>query len=239
MFKNIKKNMKNLVDRNQLRLMDFKNKIFGNFKQEYFSQTGEDIIIKQIFKKKKNGVYVDVGAYHPKHYSNTHLLHKKGWIGINIDPNPQSIKFFQSQRPKDINLNYGISLIPKILSYHKFSHPSCNTFSEEQAEIQKNKEWLEYLGKDEVECKPLSHILDEHLKTEIDLLSIDVEGFDLEVLESNNWYKYAPEVIIIEGHGFDPDNPKNYDIYNFLNQKGYSLHGFTGLSLIFKKHHEN
>ena len=55
-------------------------------------------------KKKKNGIYLDIGCFNPFMYSNTCLLHKKGWSGINIDINPTSIDLFNIARPKDINL---------------------------------------------------------------------------------------------------------------------------------------
>lgn len=233
----IKTKIKEYVDRNLLSFMNFKNFFLKTFKKNYYSQTGEDVIVSQLFKKEKKGFYVDVGAYHPEHYSNTKLLYKKGWRGINIDPNPKSISLFKKSRSGDINLNLGVSDSEKVLNYYKFSHPSCNTFSKEIADDLKKKSWIKYLEQIEIKCRTLSNILDEYVSDnkEIDLLSVDVEGFDLEVLKSNNWYKYSPNVVIVEGHGFDPDNPNKYEIYSFLKEKGYKLYGFTGLSLIFRK----
>ncbi len=46
-----------------------------------YSQEGEDMILKRIFEN-KIGFYIDVGAHHPKRFSNTHLLYKKGCPGI-------------------------------------------------------------------------------------------------------------------------------------------------------------
>ena len=48
---------------------------------------GEDLAINKFVDNKSNGIYVDVGAHHPIQRSNTHLLFKKGWEGINIDIN--------------------------------------------------------------------------------------------------------------------------------------------------------
>ena len=64
---------------------------------------GEDLQIKKYFGNKKNGFYVDVGAYHPIQRNNTVLLHQMGWEGINIDVSNFSIKLFNHLRPSDTN----------------------------------------------------------------------------------------------------------------------------------------
>ena len=46
---------------------------------------GIDMIVNDIFKNKKKGVFIDVGCHHPFINNNTYLLYKKGWRGINID----------------------------------------------------------------------------------------------------------------------------------------------------------
>ena len=69
---------------------------------------GEDIFVNNYFKKKM-GFYVDVGAYHPFFLSNTQLLFKKKWEGINIDINPASIEIFNNARPNDYNINAAVS----------------------------------------------------------------------------------------------------------------------------------
>ena len=56
-------------------LNNFKRNQFGTAQKTYAGE-GEDLIIKKIFKGKKNGCYVDVGCYHPLVGSNTYLLNK-------------------------------------------------------------------------------------------------------------------------------------------------------------------
>ena len=67
-----------------------RHKCFLSRKQ--YSQWGEDLIIKEFFKRKKIGVYFDVGCFHPIMYSNTCALFKKGWRGVNIDINSRVLK---------------------------------------------------------------------------------------------------------------------------------------------------
>ena len=73
----------------------FKNNFF--IKKKTYSMDGEDLFIDNFFKNKR-GLYVDVGAYHPLELSNTYLLYKRKWEGINIDINSLSIEYFNFLR---------------------------------------------------------------------------------------------------------------------------------------------
>lgn len=126
-------------------LIDLKNNCFKNFRKSYYSQFGEDIVLAKLLKE-KGGFYVDVGAYHPKHFSNTYLLFKKGWRGINIDPSPYTIKLFKKYRKHDTNLQIGISEASKTDVFYMFSHSNWNTFSKEKVEEWKKKQGVHYLG---------------------------------------------------------------------------------------------
>ena len=69
----------------------------------------EDLIILDNLKNINHGFYVDAGCYHPLHLSNTYLLHKRGWEGINIDVSEYSIDLFNYLRPKDHNVNAAVT----------------------------------------------------------------------------------------------------------------------------------
>lgn len=188
-----------------------------------YSQYGEDIILADLFKDTSKGFYVDVGAHHPQRYSNTHLLFAKGWHGINIDPNPHTIRLFTKYRPFDINLECGVGTHGE-LTYYQFSDPAVNTFVDAEAEKWRQKDFLTFLGAKKVPMSTLASILDTHRNHgTIDLLTIDAEGMDLDVLKSNDWKKYRPTVIVIEGENSTP----------FLQSNGYKLHTICGPSHIF------
>ena len=92
---------------------------FKKFAGEYYSQEGEDIILNRIFEDEASGLFVDVGAHHPKRFSNTFLLYKKGWHGINIDPLPGSMKIFKKQLKREVDLKLCITLKKAIISIFK------------------------------------------------------------------------------------------------------------------------
>ena len=79
------------------------------FPKKTYSENGEDLFILKYFKNLNEGFYVDIGAYHPFFMSNTQLLFKKKWKGINIDINPTSIEIFNIARPNDYNINAAVS----------------------------------------------------------------------------------------------------------------------------------
>lgn len=218
-------------------LVHIKGLLTGNFGKKYYSQFGEDIALKQLFGGQRKGFYVDVGAYHPMHYSNTYLLYKEGWSGINIDPNPNAIRLFKLHRRRDINLNYGIDDESTTKPYFIFNHQSCNTFSIEQKELMLNKSFIKLIKKVEVPCVRLQTVLDKYApNTEIDMLNIDVEDMGVQVLNSLDWNKVYPKVICIEDDYFDFKNKENFgsEVFSFLTGKSYTLYTKVGPTCIYK-----
>ena len=210
-----------------------KNNFFINKKT--YSMDEEDLFINNFFKN-KIGLYVDVGAYHPLELSNTYLLHKRKWKGINIDINPLSIDYFNFLRPNDINLNLGVAKknFTKMMYFQKNKSP-LNTLNLNHAK----KVFSNKFKKKKIKTKTLTTILDktEFKGKEIDFLNIDTEGNDLEVLQSLDFKKYIPKLICVEliDH-FNPDQKKikKHKIYKFLINKKYKLVWSGHFSHIFK-----
>jgi len=89
---------------------------------------GEDIIL-QPYLSRNSGFYVDIGAFHPKRHSVTRAFYERGWRGINIEPNPYSIKAFNRIKKRDINLNIGVSDEVGNLDYYFLGeNDTSNTF---------------------------------------------------------------------------------------------------------------
>jgi FkbM family methyltransferase len=191
----------------------------------FFSQGGEDAILIALFEyvlKIKEGFFVDVGAYHPTKGSNTFLLYRKGWKGINIEPNVAVTAEFNRIRKRDINLQIGISRsATKQLYYVVDGNSTMNSFSLENIERLGLKEAIK--ERIEIETYPLGFILHKYVQDgEIDFLNIDTEGYEMEVLESNDWGKYVPKVIAIEQNNiFSLTDVLESTVNNYLVQLGY------------------
>lgn len=204
-----------------------------------YSQEGEDLVLNRLFDNKHDGIYVDVGANHPLRFSNTHFFYKKGWRGVNIEPNPELHEVLQDIRKEDANINLGVSTEKGELDYYMFNEPALNTFSKKEADEYLLKQEYSLIKKCKVKVDTLEAILDniELIKNKsIDFMSIDAEGFDLKVLASNSFDKYSPKVVLIEilGIGKISDVFEN-EVYVFLIEKGYDLYLRTGNTFIFKK----
>ncbi len=180
-----------------------RKKIYGTemFKMHY-SQCGEDITAATVihhFLKVNKGFFVDVGSFHPHKSSNTFLLYKKGWRGINIDPRPGSKKLFDKERPHDINLEIGIGAKNETLKYYFLNDKSTyNSFSVDC--LQKNEVFDQVTKVFDCEVLPLSEVLEKYMPPdkEIDYLNVDTEGFELEVLKSFDILKWQPKIIALE-----------------------------------------
>lgn len=216
------------------KLKRFYKENITEYKRDIYSEFGEDFIAAVLLSFKRNGFYVDIGAFRPKELSTTYYFYRKlNWSGIIIEPNPAAKEEFLSQRPKDTFLNMGAANTTDKLTYYKFQDPTLNSFNQQVYDDNRDT----YIDKLEIPVAPLADILDKNLKENqtIDLMNIDVEGLDLEVLRSNNWDKYSPRVILIEDLAFQPEKPLESPIVSFLKEKGYSLKANCLISLIFLK----
>ncbi len=206
-----------------------KNKCF--LKKKSYSMDGEDIEISNYFNNKKNGFYVDVGAYHPIERNNTMLLYLNGWEGINIDISDFSIKLFNHLRPKDNNLNLAIS--KKEGSVEMFYQKKLSQLSTiKKGHAQKNFQGS--IKTKEISSKTLTSVLNnsKFKEKKIDFLDIDVEGADIDVLESLDFNLYSPELICVE---VIEKNNEESQIFNFLKNKGYQKIWSGVFSHVFKR----
>lgn len=215
--------MKKLINR----INGFYYYFFDSYAKKSYSQEGEDLILQRFFEKQTMGFYVDVGAHHPRRYSNTYLFYKKGWSGINIDAMPNSMKRFDKFRPRDINIEKPISGKKQILKYYAFNESALNGFSKKISEERNGKNGYFLKFTRDIETCTLEGILDNHLpeNKNIDFLSIDVEGLDFEVLKSNNFEKYRPKLILIELIGINLSSIENNEVYKYLKKIDYYIYG--------------
>ena len=170
---------------------------------------------------KMSGFYVDVGAFHPTLFSNTYFFYLNGWNGINVEARPGSKQLFDRVRPRDINLEVGVSQENGSLTYHFIADDSTmNSFSED---FLRQIDMLQHVrAKIPVPTLPLAEILNRHLSAgqAIDFMNVDVEGHDFEVLQSNDWTRFRPRIVVVEDEGLDPRESK---IVRMMNNHGYEL----------------
>ncbi len=197
---------------------------------------GLDIVINAILKNKKKGIYIDVGCHHPLINNNTYLLYKRGWSGINIDLDFSSIEMFNYFRPNDFN--HKIALSSKkgetnlFFFHNRAPKNTLNRAHGKGAKLVKK-----------IKTDTLDNIIKQSKLSikEIDFLSIDVEGNELEVLKGFNIKKYNPKVIVLElinkktnfFYEQKIDNIQKSLIYRYMIKNNYKLSNWIHDDLIF------
>jgi FkbM family methyltransferase len=187
-----------------------------------FSSAGEDMVLRHLLgSDKMNGFYVDVGAFHPTLFSNTYFFYLNGWSGINIEARPGSKALFDKVRPRDINLEVGVSRERTALTYYFIGENSpMNSFS---PDFLKQIQMMDHVKSEiSIPTVPLAELLERHLPKgqAIDFLNVDVEGHDLEVLESNDWRRFRPRIVVVEDEALDAGKSA---IVGLLRNHGYEL----------------
>lgn len=168
-----------------------------------YAQSGEDLIIANIFLllRQERPTYLDIGANHPWHCSNTALLYKRGSRGVVIEASPEMAAVFHRERPQDSVLNVGAGAKPGLLPFYRFhEHSGRNTFSKQVAD-DFVREYPMHAVQDiiHVEVMTLDQIVEKFCDGKFpDYLSIDIEGLDQAVLEPADFSKTRPKVISSE-----------------------------------------
>jgi len=148
-----------------------------------WAQAGEDLALISALAGIKKGRYIDVGAHHPSRFSVTRALYERGWTGINIEANFDLIANFERERSRDINLNYCVGNSAEY-SFHVFEEPALSTVSIDWKNkfLQENQIFSETRA---IEGIKLSRVVQNFFSDgEFTFLNIDIEGADLEALES-------------------------------------------------------
>lgn len=197
---------------------------------------GLDKIICNIFKKKIKGIYIDVGCHHPFINNNTYLLNKRGWKGINIDLDFNSIDMFNFFRSTDYNQKIALSNYKGFSNLYFFHNRAAkNTISKQSGVEAKEIKKIEVDTLDNIIKKCKFEI------KEIDFLSIDVEGNELNVLKGLNFKKFKPKVVVLEYikpsikefYHHKIENIMKSEIYRFMKRKNYKLVNWVHDDLVF------
>jgi len=183
---------------------------------EYFAQFGEDEILWEFFNHRRDGYFVEVGANHPTWCSQTCFLERQGWKGILIEPLPENCALLRQQRPGSTVYQNACGAQDETGESTFFVAKEMNSLSgltkDEQREYSEIK----------VNIRTLDDILAESSSPEIDLLSIDVEGTELNVLKGFSIQKYRPKVMLLEDH------LQSLSLHRYVVSTGYKLVKRTG-----------
>jgi FkbM family methyltransferase len=199
-----------------------------------FSQHADDYIAWQLLGRINKGLVIEVGAFDGRHLSNSYSLNQIGWKSVCIEPNPDVFKYLLLNRPNSININKAIVGYEGIKDIDFFSEETgvLSGCDYNDLDIKKRYEdrGLEYKEprKIKVEATTLNSIFNELKIAKIDLLSIDVEGFELEVLKGIDINNLVIKLFVIEANSLKEklkilDYFKNYQAYIHIGDNGQNM----------------
>jgi FkbM family methyltransferase len=200
---------------------------------EFYSQFGEDAILKKYLKEDK-GFYLDIGSGDPVIGSNTYFLYKKGWKGILIDPLTRNIFSSKLIRRKDKIIQGLVGATNKSYTFFEMYPYEYSTTNDEIVNDLINEGRAKLVKKVQLHTYSVS---DLRLNINLDqpsLLSVDCEGLDLEVLKTIDLKTIKFRVICAEDFDFNPVS-KSSAINHYLFENGYEIVDRAGPSSIYVK----
>ena len=206
------------------------------------AQSGEDMILEYIISSLHRDpaleTYLDLGANHAKYLSNTYFFYKRGARGVLVEANPSLIPELKFYRSGDIILNRCISdKSGEEMNFYVLTNDGLSTPDKKGAEAAMAENPAVQLDK----IVPVKSItVDEIIETYFDstptIWSLDIEGKEMEILNSIDFTKHRPLIMIIETIPYRRHlvvGEKNHEVISFMESKNYIEYAFTGINSIF------
>lgn len=197
----------------------------------YYSQHGEDFLLNKLLDK-QTGFFVEVGCIDGLRFSNTLFFEKLGWKGICIEAHNDYIELLEENRPNSTIVHCAIGDKDKDeVTFYANSRGSLSSL-DKSSEERWRKDYIEDFSgfvEQVVTERTLTSVFDQFKIGEIDILSIDIEGYEIPALEGLDFSKYRPNVLIVESDNKDHKNR----ITELLNDYGYYFLCDFGGNLFF------
>ncbi len=186
--------------------------------EKLYSQFKEELIIRHFFKDRRNGFFVDVGCSVPIKGRTTYYLEKHlGWSGIGVDALPGYAEAWKRERPQSVFLSY-------LVTDHSGSMDAFyRTEIEGLSSTEKNRVFwwkgvaTELAGEEiKVPSITMNKLLEDQGVSEIDFLSMDIEGSEPGALAGFDIQRFKPKLVCIEAAP-----ATRISILEYFNSHGY------------------
>src|SRR5262245_57305598 len=164
----------------------------------HYSHGKEELVIRDFFKDRRGGFFLDVGCWHPIQDSNTYYLEEHlGWSGIGVDALPEMARKWKRNRPASKFVNY-------IVTDH-VGGPETFYRATEYSDISSIEKPAKAPGGDTVTAEEvkvptttLTRLLEDNGVTKVDFVSIDIEGAEPLALTGFDIERFKPELLCVE-----------------------------------------
>ncbi|WP_038375165.1 FkbM family methyltransferase [Brachyspira alvinipulli] len=202
---------------------------------KFKSQFDQDLLAYSYFNGKRNDFFVDIGAHNGEWINNTYIFEQLGWNGICVEADPDNFELLKKNR-KCYTYNFAIdSENSDNIKFIKSKVDALNVLekhcSEEHAKRIKSEakiDNLEYVNIKSITFNDLMKKYHSEIK-HIDFLSIDIEGGELDILKTIDFYTYTFDLLTIE------NNEKENVLIDFMKTKGYKVLIDIGCDILFVK----
>lgn len=183
----------------------------GRTEETYFSQFGDDRLLWQLFNGRRDGFFAEVGANHPTIGSQTYFLEQKGWRGLLVEPLPEKCKLLREHRPRSLVFECAVGA-PEQRGSQRF-HVGL------ESDVLSGLAPAEQATDSDitVQVRTLDEVLGECGNPELDVLSIDVEGNELNVMKGFSLERFRPKVLLLEDHHH------SLKLHRHVTSRGYRL----------------
>lgn len=207
-----------------------------------YSQAGEDVIIEYLFRllgiSLKDVTYLDLGANHPIELSNTYAFYEKNARGVLVEPNKNVVEIITKHRPEDLIINKVIHtqdnlVIPFYISNYDGLSSIDEVWLEDCKKVDQSVSIKEVV---QIQTITVNTIIKEHFKAVApSLISIDIEGQELSILNSIDFMKYRPSILVVETieFGMKVQSERAKEIDRVMQKNGYMIYAFTGINTIY------
>lgn len=206
----------------------------------YNGQYKQDKYLDHLFKKKSNGVFIDIGAHDGVTFSNSLFFEKKrNWKGICVEPIPEIFKKLDEAR-NCIKINGCISDKKGIEKFLRIKGEFVDTEmlsglvdNYDPRHLERiDREIKQYGGSKEeidVKCFNINDLLAEHKLNHVDFFTIDTEGNEMSILKTIDFEGFDIDVLLVE------NNYQTEEMNQFMKSKRYKRIKKIGHDEVFRK----
>lgn len=191
-----------------------------------FSQFGEDLFVARFFEDHAPGVWLDVGAFHPRVASNTLALRRRGWSGMNVDADPEKMRLFRLVRPRDTNITAAVAGPDAGFAVLERVGPDSYGSMDRLCMLADGSG---------VATRSIADLLSDNGITTVGFVSMDVEGLESEILRGFPFDRAEVELFCIEVLSWTLDEVRASPVTRILGDNGYQIVGWTPPSVFFAR----
>jgi FkbM family methyltransferase len=162
-----------------------------------YAQNFEDVMLWRALGHVPNGMYVDVGAQHPRIDSVSRAFYERGWRGVHVEPVPAFAQLLRSDRPDETVLQVALGEREGTLELNVFADTGLSTAIDSYAQRHQVERGYA-VERIQTPVLTLKSALEWLAGKDVHWLKIDVEGFEEQVLRGWDSQRLRPWILVVE-----------------------------------------